>query len=148
MSYKSFNGKYQMKRLFLITIALFILFASYLCEGKDEIAVNTKSGVVKAHSRGLHGYISYSANRPPDHSIYSSGMGFYSAVWPLIDKPIAHFQIGLAGAMRSNSCRNDFSCGRMICAGALTTSAMVLSQSLKASDCPKRWSCQGRYGRH
>jgi hypothetical protein len=25
-------------------------------------------------------------------------MGFYSAVWPLIDKPIAHFQIGLAGA--------------------------------------------------
>jgi hypothetical protein len=87
-----------MKHLLLITIALFILFSSYLCEGKDEIAVNTKSGVVKAHSRGLHGYISYSANRPPEHSIYSSGMGFYSAVWPLIDKPIAHFQIGLGGA--------------------------------------------------
>jgi hypothetical protein len=25
-------------------------------------------------------------------------MGFYSAVWPLIDEPIARFQIGLAGA--------------------------------------------------
>ncbi len=24
-------------------------------------------------------------------------MGFYSAVWPLIDQPLAHFQIGLAG---------------------------------------------------
>jgi hypothetical protein len=25
-------------------------------------------------------------------------MGFYSAVWPLIDQPLARFQIGLAGA--------------------------------------------------
>lgn len=25
-------------------------------------------------------------------------MGFYSAVWPLIDEPLADFQIGLAGA--------------------------------------------------
>jgi hypothetical protein len=25
-------------------------------------------------------------------------MGFYSAVWPLIDQPLADFQIGLAGS--------------------------------------------------
>jgi hypothetical protein len=25
-------------------------------------------------------------------------MGFYSAVWPLIDQPLANFQIGLAGS--------------------------------------------------
>ena len=55
-------------------------------------------GVVKPHSRGLHGYIGYSASRPPDRSQYSAGMGFHSAVWPLIDKPIAWFQIGLPSA--------------------------------------------------
>jgi len=55
-------------------------------------------GVVTAHSRGLHGYIGYSASRPPARSEYSAGMGFYSAVWPLIDRPIARFQIGLPSA--------------------------------------------------
>ncbi len=28
----------------------------------------------------------------------SAGMGFYSAVWPLVDRPIANFQIGLPSA--------------------------------------------------
>ena len=31
-------------------------------------------------------------------SEYSVGMGFYSAVWPLIDQPLADFQIGLASS--------------------------------------------------
>lgn len=57
-----------------------------------------ETDTVTSHSRGLHGYIGYSATRPPAQSEYSTGMGFYSAVWPLIDKPIANFQIGLAGA--------------------------------------------------
>jgi len=57
-----------------------------------------EAGTVTSHSRGLHGYIGYSATRPSARSEYSAGMGFYSAVWPLIDKPIAHFQIGLAGS--------------------------------------------------
>jgi len=52
---------------------------------------------VTAHYDGLHGYIGYSSTRPPARSEYSAGMGFYSAVWPLIDQPIADFQIGLAG---------------------------------------------------
>jgi len=56
------------------------------------------SNKISSHFRGLHGYIGYSATRPPARSEYSVGMGFYSAVWPLIDKPIAHFQIGLAGS--------------------------------------------------
>ena len=50
-----------------------------------------------SHSNGLHGYIGFTATRPPEHSEYSAGMGFYSAVWPLIDQPLANFQIGLAG---------------------------------------------------
>jgi len=45
---------------------------------------------------GLHGYIGYEASPPADRSEYGMGMGFYSAAWSLIDKPIAHFQIGLA----------------------------------------------------
>ncbi|HSG67106.1 MAG TPA: hypothetical protein VK994_00270, partial [Bacteroidales bacterium] len=65
---------------------------------QDDIAVKNEAGVVKTHSRGLHGYISYNAERPSEKSIYSYGMGFYSAVWPLITKPIDDFQIGLAGA--------------------------------------------------
>ena len=55
------------------------------------------AGQVTSHSNGLHGYIGYSATRPPDHSEFSAGMGFYSAVWPLIDQPLANFQIGLPG---------------------------------------------------
>ncbi len=56
-----------------------------------------EAGKVTAHSDGLHGYIGFSASRPPARSEYSAGMGFYSAVWPLIDQPLANFQIGLAG---------------------------------------------------
>ncbi len=46
--------------------------------------------------RGLHGYIAYSAGQPEDRAAYGYGMGFYSAAWSLIDRPLAHFQIGLA----------------------------------------------------
>lgn len=58
----------------------------------------SKAGQVEAYSAGLHGYIGYSATRPPAKSEFSAGMGFYSAVWPLIDQPLAGFQIGLASA--------------------------------------------------
>lgn len=45
--------------------------------------------------QGLHGYIgSYSSFTPDD---YRYGASFYSAVWSLIEKPIANFQIGLPG---------------------------------------------------
>lgn len=47
-------------------------------------------------SRGLHGYIGYSASQPPNRAKYGLGMGFYSAAWSLIDRPLEHFQIGLA----------------------------------------------------
>ncbi len=66
-------------------------------QAKDADA--KQANVVTTHSRGLHGYISYSTSRPPAHSDYGAGMGFYSAVWPLIDEPVAHFQIGLPGAV-------------------------------------------------
>ena len=94
----SFNWRFNLKYFLLLFIAFFIFLSSQYCKAQDDVAVKTEAGVIKSHSRGLHGYISYSADRPSDQSNYSYGMGFYSAVWPLITKPIAHFQIGLAGA--------------------------------------------------
>ena len=68
----------------------------------DEIVVTNGTCAtgdkVTAHSGGLHGYIGFGATHPPEHSEFRTGMGFYSAVWPLIDQPLANFQIGLAGA--------------------------------------------------
>jgi hypothetical protein len=52
---------------------------------------------VTAHEDGLHGYISYNTQPNPDKAASSAGIGFYSAVWPLIDQPLAGFQIGLPG---------------------------------------------------
>jgi hypothetical protein len=46
--------------------------------------------------QGLHGYIGYSAEKPGDLGEYGLGMGFYSAAWTLVDRPLANFQIGLA----------------------------------------------------
>jgi len=49
-----------------------------------------------AGAQGLHGYVSYSTAEPPEG--YTAGMGFYSAVWPLIKHPVKNIQIGLPGA--------------------------------------------------
>ena len=46
-------------------------------------------------SRGLHGDIGSSSTSTS--STYRYGASFYSAVWSLIEKPIANFQIGLPG---------------------------------------------------
>lgn len=53
---------------------------------------------VRFHPRGLHGYIGFRSSRPEDQVRYCMGMGFYSAVWPLLEQPIARFQIGLASS--------------------------------------------------
>lgn len=68
-----------------------------------------KPPAITAHSQGLHGYIGFSTVGPPDKDKYTAGIGFYSAVWPLIDKPLANFQIGLAGTwiMPDNSDNTD-----------------------------------------
>jgi len=76
-----------------------IALLSWTCPGQEtKDAGKAETGKVTAHSQGLHGYIGFSATRPPTRSEYSAGMGFYSAVWPLIDQPLADFQIGLAGS--------------------------------------------------
>ena len=74
---------------------------SWTCAGQEtpkKEAPKAEAAQVRAQSGGLHGYIGFSASRPPAKSEFSAGMGFYSAVWPLIDQPLANFQIGLAGS--------------------------------------------------
>lgn len=63
-----------------------------LCQAAEPAP---QAGKVTTHHDGLHGYIGFSHDRPPADSGFNAGMGFYAAVWPLIDKPLANFQIGL-----------------------------------------------------
>jgi len=73
--------------LIMVTLAL----AVSPCSGKPE------RPAITAHADGLHGYIHYDTHSGPDKGAYSAGIGFYSAVWALIDQPLAGFQIGLPG---------------------------------------------------
>ncbi len=57
-----------------------------------------RPGVVTEHSQGLHGYIGFSHEKLPTSPAYTAGMGFYAAVWPLVDRPLADFQVGLPSA--------------------------------------------------
>lgn len=54
-----------------------------------------ETGRVTSHSQGLHGYIGFGIEKLPAEGGYTAGMGFYAAVWPLVDQPLANFQIGL-----------------------------------------------------
>ncbi|HOW73840.1 MAG TPA: hypothetical protein PKY77_24825 [Phycisphaerae bacterium] len=78
-----------------------VFFITCFCAAQETQVKDTpapKAGKVIARSDGLHGYIGFDADRPPARSECSAGMGFYSAVWPLIDQPLAAFQIGLPSA--------------------------------------------------
>jgi hypothetical protein len=83
---------------FVVVMVLVFVSAASGARGPKGEGDDGASGQVRAHGRGLHGYIGFQATRPPARSDFSAGMGFYSAVWPLIDGPIANFQIGLASA--------------------------------------------------
>jgi hypothetical protein len=52
---------------------------------------------ITADGHGLHGYIHFDTRPDPGKAAYTAGIGFYSAVWGLIDQPLAGFQIGLPG---------------------------------------------------
>jgi hypothetical protein len=78
------------------TLVSILAFFPWTCAGQDSPnAKSSEAGNVTSHSQGLHGYIGFSHDRPPAGSGYSAGMGFYAAVWQLVDQPLADFQIGL-----------------------------------------------------
>jgi len=77
-----------------------ILFAAWcLGAGGRGLATmaETNSPALAHISQGLHGYIAYGHEKSPPPSVFTAGMGFYSAVWALTDRPLAGFQIGLPG---------------------------------------------------
>lgn len=95
MNHQRYCTKRLLGRVFEGLLGFALL--SWTCAGQETSAARkAEAGKVTAHSGGLHGYIGFSASRPPARSEFSAGMGFYSAVWPLIDQPLANFQIGLA----------------------------------------------------
>jgi len=61
------------------------------------VAADASSRTFTEHSRGLHGYISFQHESLPPGSAFTAGIGFYAAVWPLVDQPLANLQIGLPG---------------------------------------------------
>lgn len=68
------------------------------CIAQDKPSNDTPksaAGQVTSHSQGLHGYIGFGHDKLPADGGYSAGMGFYAAVWPLVDQALADFQIGL-----------------------------------------------------
>ncbi len=72
---------------YLLTLLGVLSFLSVVGQNKEnEITLG---------SDGLHGYISFNSTKPPEG--YGAGISFYSAVWPLVRKPYADFQIGLPG---------------------------------------------------
>lgn len=84
------------KKNFLWAAGL-IIFLAFLfplliqCHGQEE----AKKSPDKQLGRGLHGYISFGRESQPAQFSFTAGMGFYAAVWPLVDEPLAGFQIGL-----------------------------------------------------
>jgi len=63
-------------------------------QAREKGAATAKA---QARSNGLHGYIAFSVT-PPARPEYGVGMGFYSAVWSMIDQPLTGFQVGLASS--------------------------------------------------
>jgi len=85
---------------FMQTASLLILSVTVLAGSGFAQALSKKpeAGKVISHSEGLHGYIGFEHEKLPVGGGYSAGMGFYAAVWSLVDQPLANFQIGLPSA--------------------------------------------------
>jgi hypothetical protein len=81
-----------------VLLVLLGVAASCGTPGASAADEGSASGVPAETYDGLHGYISFGHERSPAGSAYTAGMGFYAAVWPLVDQPLAHFQIGLPSA--------------------------------------------------
>jgi hypothetical protein len=58
-------------------------------------SIEQKVEIITVSSNGLHGYLGYKTLRRPDG--FGAGIGFYTAVWPLLEQPLEGFQIGLPG---------------------------------------------------
>jgi hypothetical protein len=80
-----------------LCLGLAIAAAQAPCTAQTDQAPS-EPGRVSAHSQGLHGYLGFHATSPPRDAGFGAGVSFYSAVWPLVEQPIANLQIGLASS--------------------------------------------------
>jgi hypothetical protein len=98
------NAVTSRERRTTILLILSTVLWSWTGVGQDRQTNDaTEAGHVTAHSQGLHGYIGFGHEKLPPQSpaqarMGGAGMGFYAAVWPLADQPLANFQIGLPSA--------------------------------------------------
>ncbi|TWT80200.1 hypothetical protein CA13_16130 [Planctomycetes bacterium CA13] len=60
---------------------------------QNDLYVRDGVKIMPQMSGGFHGYISMRAESPPPG--YGYGASFYISIWPLLEDPLAHFQIGL-----------------------------------------------------
>jgi len=86
------------RRLLPVVCLALVSWLSAGQEAQSNDQANSGAASVTVHSDGLHGYIGFRHEHPPPQSPYSAGMGFYAAVWPLVDEPLAGLQIGLPGS--------------------------------------------------
>lgn len=85
-------------KLGLIVISGFFILTLAGCKESGKTRDHNQgnpAGQISQESDGLHGYISYNSIKAPEG--FGAGISFYSAVWSLIDQPLADFQIGLPG---------------------------------------------------
>jgi len=88
MHYQKRNALMLSSKWFLIVVIVILPFVVHPEEKLKFTKLTQKED-------GLHGYISFDHEQIPGE--YGAGIGFYVAVWPLIDEPLAGFQIGLPG---------------------------------------------------
>ncbi|REG81851.1 hypothetical protein [Algoriphagus antarcticus] len=79
-----------------VSFVIFLLVGFIATEFNFTKKSNSEvSESITENSNGLHGYIGYSTLKRPEG--FGAGIGFYTAVWPLVEQPLAGFQIGLPG---------------------------------------------------
>lgn len=78
------------KQIFVAFAGCLVLGGAGLHTASQQVPATPK---LPQHSGGLNGYISFNVSKPPAE--YRSGVSFYVGIWPLLEKPLAGFQIGL-----------------------------------------------------
>jgi hypothetical protein len=79
------------------TCLVFISLQAWAQRKDFNAEINTSHDTIRLEqlSEGLHGYISM--NLPKQKDGFGYGVSFYVCAWPLLEKPLSGFQIGLPG---------------------------------------------------
>lgn len=83
-------------RIFVIIGGMILALGCLRICTSDALAASPNQSDSKPRlvSQGLAGYVSMDVPAPPEE--YGYGVSLYSTAWPLVEKPLSDFQIGLA----------------------------------------------------